>query len=112
MHDGMETNINSRQTENTFSGADGYRPTLNSYLYADEQAISKAAALLGDSATAREFAARAAALKRRGQQSLWGPPPPLFFHPISPRWKGGKKTRTPPHPTGPQARHPPAPARA
>ncbi len=28
MHDGMETNINSRQTTEPFSGAAGYRPTL------------------------------------------------------------------------------------
>jgi hypothetical protein len=47
MHDGMETNINSRQTADTFSGADGYRPTLNSYLYADARAISSAARRLG-----------------------------------------------------------------
>ena len=33
MHDGMETNINSRQTADTFAGGEGYRPTLNSYLY-------------------------------------------------------------------------------
>src|SRR2546422_7695074 len=106
MHDGMETNINSRQTENTFSGADGYRPTLNSYLYADEQAISKAAALLGDSATAREFAARAAALKRRGQQRPGGPPRALFFPPLVPAEKGGSKARAPPPPKGPPAGKP------
>src|SRR6056297_698860 len=46
MHDGMETNINSRQTENWFSGGDGYRPTLNSYLYADLQALSNTSRLL------------------------------------------------------------------
>ena len=34
MHDGMEVNINSRLTTDEGSGADGYRPTINSYLFA------------------------------------------------------------------------------
>ena len=33
--DGMEININSRQTRDRVRGAAGYRPTLNSYLWAD-----------------------------------------------------------------------------
>ena len=36
--DGMEFNINSRQTDDIDSGAEGYRPTLNSYLFADAEA--------------------------------------------------------------------------
>ena len=50
MHDGMETNINSRQTADEFSGAEGYRPTLNSYMYADARAIASAARRLGGAA--------------------------------------------------------------
>ncbi len=103
MHDGMETNINSRQTENTFSGAEGYRPTLNSYLYADEQAIAEAAGLLGDSATARQFATRAAALKRRVQQSLWDPARHFFFHEFARDEKDGIKAGTLTYQTGPYA---------
>ena len=68
MHDGMETNINSRQTADSFAGAEGYRPTLNSYLFADARAISRAAALLGDSSLSREYARRAADLKARVQE--------------------------------------------
>jgi hypothetical protein len=67
MHDGMETNINSRLTSDTFAGAEGYRPTLNSYLYADALAIAKTARLLGDEAKAEQFATRAAELKQRVQ---------------------------------------------
>jgi hypothetical protein len=37
--DGMETNINSRLTDDEFGGAEGYRPTLNSYLFADLSAL-------------------------------------------------------------------------
>src|SRR5262249_36616503 len=37
--DGMELNINSRQTRDEVRGSPGYRPTLNSYLWADALAI-------------------------------------------------------------------------
>src|SRR5216684_3048650 len=36
--DGMEININSRQTRDRVRGAPGYRPTLNSYMWADARA--------------------------------------------------------------------------
>lgn len=79
MHDGMETNINSRQTPQWFDGAPGYRPTLNAYLWADMIAISKAAVLAGDVAKAEEYAARAEALKERIQEELWDPEREFFF---------------------------------
>ena len=44
LHDGMERNINSRQTDDIDEGADGYRPTLNSYLFADARATARASA--------------------------------------------------------------------
>src|SRR5438105_6387752 len=80
LHDGMERNINSRQTDDIDTGADGYRPTLNSYLFADARAISRASALLGDSATARLFAQRAADIKRRVQEELWDARRGFFLH--------------------------------
>ncbi|WP_148306433.1 MGH1-like glycoside hydrolase domain-containing protein [Gemmatirosa kalamazoonensis] len=80
LHDGMERNINSRQTDDVDEGADGYRPTLNSYLFADARAISRASALFGDSATARLFAERAAAIKRRVQEELWDARRGFFLH--------------------------------
>jgi len=89
MHDGMETNINSRLTADEFSGADGYRPTINAYLYADEMAISRAAALLGQPEKARLFAARADSLKQRVQHELWDPKREFFFHQFRTDEKGG-----------------------
>ncbi len=80
MHDGMETNINSRLTADTFAGAEGYRPTLNSYLYADALAIANSARLLGGDVKAERFAARAAELKQRVQDELWDPEREFFFH--------------------------------
>jgi hypothetical protein len=79
MHDGMETNINSRQTEQWFDGAEGYRPTLNSYLWADATAIAKTHRLAGDGEAADVFEARAAALKARVQEELWDPERRFFF---------------------------------
>jgi len=79
MHDGMETTINSRQTPQWFDGAEGYRPTLNAYLYADAVAISRTAELAGDGVLAQEFAARADELKARVQQELWDPEREFFF---------------------------------
>lgn len=106
MHDGMETNINSRQTSDAFSGAEGYRPTLDSYLFADERAIARAAAVLGDAATARVFAAQAAALKRRVEQELWDPRREFFLHMFAHDERGGIEARTRTYQTGPYAGSP------
>ena len=106
LHDGMERNINSRQTDDIDTGADGYRPTLNSYIYADALAISRASRLLGDSATARNFAARAAALKRRVQDELWDPEREFFFHEFAHDDKGGIRARTLTYKSGPHAGDP------
>ena len=74
MHDGMETNIASRQTQDQFAGADSYRPTLNAYIYGDLIAIAKTLELMGDKANqdkARDYRSKAAALKKRVQDELW-----------------------------------------
>ncbi|HET8649696.1 MAG TPA: discoidin domain-containing protein [Gemmatimonadales bacterium] len=106
MHDGMESNIDSRQTTDEFSGADGYRPTLNSYLWADEQAISRAASLLGDTAAAATFAARAAELKQRIQGELWDPTRQFFFHQFANDEKDGIRAGSLTYQTGPHAGNP------
>jgi hypothetical protein len=106
MHDGMETNINSRQTADPFSGAEGYRPTLNSYLYADEQAIARASLLLGDSSAGREFASRAAALKQRVQRELWDSTRHFFFAQFAHDEQGGITAGSLTYQTGPFAGNP------
>jgi hypothetical protein len=80
--DGMEYNINSRQTKDIVRGAPGYRPTLNSYLWADALAIARLAQLKRDKKTADEFRARAAALKKTMQKKLWDPRR-RFFYPLA-----------------------------
>ena len=78
--DGMEININSRQTKDTVRGAPGYRPTLNAYLWADALAIARAADLAGEAATAKKFHDKAASLKDNLQKRLWDEKRQFFLH--------------------------------
>jgi hypothetical protein len=82
--DGMEYNINSRQTADLVRGAPAYRPTLNSYLYADALAIARIADLAGDVKTADIYRTKAAALKETVQKKLWDPKR-RFFYPLAMR---------------------------
>jgi hypothetical protein len=47
------------------------RPTINSYMYGNSQAIAAIARLAGRAAVAEEFAAKAATLRRLTQETLW-----------------------------------------
>lgn len=80
MHDGMETNINSRQTAKWFEGAPGYRPTLNSYMWGDANAISNIARITGDFATVSLFEKKASIIKTNFQKKNWDPTRDFFFH--------------------------------
>ena len=77
--DGMEFNINSRQTKDILRGANGYRPGFNAYMYADALAIARVARLGGDDATAKLYEAKAASLKEKVQKLLWDPKRDFFF---------------------------------
>ncbi|MDB6031740.1 MAG: hypBA2 [Verrucomicrobiales bacterium] len=77
--DGMEININSRQTKDTVRGAPGYRTTLNSYMWADAQAIANIARLAGNQKVRNEFLGKAASLKTNMQSKLWDPKREFFF---------------------------------
>ena len=65
--DGMEFNINSRQTKDILRGAPGYRPTMNAYMWADALAIAKVADLSGDGTTAGAYRAKASVIKQNLQ---------------------------------------------
>lgn len=71
--DASEFTDSSYHSCDSYHGGAGYRPTLNSYMYGDAVAISNVAALAGDTATAADFAARAATLRSTVQQTLWDP---------------------------------------
>ena len=77
--DGMEFNINSRQTTDILRGANGYRPGFNAYMYADALSIARTARLAGDTATAEEYEKKAASLKENVQKLLWDPKREFYF---------------------------------
>ena len=77
--DGMELNINSRQTHDIVRGGPGYRPSFNSYMWADAVAISRIAELANDPITAEKFRSKADDLRRNLQTKLWDEQRQFFF---------------------------------
>jgi len=77
--DGMEFNINSRQTKDILRGSPGYRPTMNAYMWADALAIARVADVAGDTVTAHAYRAKAAELKENLQNKLWDSQRQFFF---------------------------------
>lgn len=106
MHDGMETNINSRQTPKWFEGAPGYRPTLNSYMWADANAISNIAKLTGDQTTVGLFNKKASTIKSNFQQKNWDATRDFFFHRFAQDERDGIKANTLTYQTGKFAGNP------
>ena len=77
--DGMEFNINSRQTKDILRGAPSYRPSFNAYMWADAVAISKIAKLAGANDVASKFEDKASKLKAKMQELLWDRNRQFFF---------------------------------
>jgi hypothetical protein len=77
--DGMEFNINSRQTQDILRGAPSYRPSFNAYMWADSIAIARMARLAGDEALAERFETSAASLKDKMEEILWDNRRQFFF---------------------------------
>jgi len=78
--DGSELTPASYESSDPYHGGAGFRPTINSYQYGDARAIAAIARLSGDTATAKEYDARADALRVATQQHLWDPTRQFFFH--------------------------------
>lgn len=106
MHDGMETNINSRQTKQWFDGAPGYRPTLNSYMWAHALAIKNIAELNGDSTLADYYQKKADTIKTNFQNKNWDPKRNFFFHRFQNDEENGIKANTLTYETGEYAGNP------
>lgn len=77
--DGMEFNINSRQTQDILRGAPSYRPSFNAYMWADAIAISRIAMLAGKTDVSKTYQQKADALKAKVQQLLWDEKRKFFF---------------------------------
>ena len=69
--DAMEQSASSYASSDSYSGVPTLRPTINAYQYGAAEVISQLAAMRHQAGTAREFAAKAAALKAGVQRYLW-----------------------------------------
>ena len=65
--DGMEISVSGKMS----SDATGYRPTINSYMYADAVALSQMAAMLGRSEDVKTYRDKANEIKRLMDKYLW-----------------------------------------
>ncbi|BDI33147.1 hypothetical protein CCAX7_51980 [Capsulimonas corticalis] len=54
-----------------FVGGDAFRPSINSFMFANARAISRLSALAGDAATAQEYASKADTLRSLMERDLW-----------------------------------------
>jgi len=68
------SSIDASGGKDGFRGGDAFRPSINSYMFANARAISQLSALAGDDAVARDYAARAGRLKQRVTEDLWSAP--------------------------------------
>jgi hypothetical protein len=76
LQDATEFSVSASQT-----GGEGeaYRPTMNAYMYANAAAITRIATLAGDTATAADFAGKAASLRSKLHSELWNPQQQAFM---------------------------------
>jgi hypothetical protein len=81
--DGMEVSLSG----------DGYRPTLNSYMYGDAKAIARIARLAGNTQQAERFEKKAATLKKLIQDKLWDQQD-QFFKTLAVGRKPGEAAKT------------------
>lgn len=65
--------INASGGQDGFRGGDAFRPSINAYMVANARAISRIAALAGQSDQARLYADKAEALRSRMLADLWSP---------------------------------------
>jgi len=72
--DGMEVSVSGA----LHPGGEGYRATINSYMYGDALAIARIAERAGQEQLADRFRAKAAELKQLVQDKLWDPQAQFF----------------------------------
>ena len=78
--DGMEYTVSTKRTADAFHGGVGYRPTLNSYMYANALAVQRIAIMAGESNLASQYGRKATALKTNIQNRLWDEDRNFFLH--------------------------------
>ena len=85
---GLFWSIDTRDAMEKSISGDGYRPTLNSYMFGDAVAISEMAALAGDAAAEKQFGAKAEELRTLIETKLWNPKDE-FYETVSPAKESG-----------------------
>lgn len=89
---GLFWSIDTRDAMEKSISGDGYRPTLNSYMYADAVAIADTARAAGSSAVADEFQAKADKLHSLIETRLWNPAD-QFYEVVSPSADSGIRSQ-------------------
>lgn len=67
------SSIDASGCKDGFRGGDAFRPSINSYMYANAEAIKNIALLDGDTAKANFYKNKAWDIKQRTQSDLWNP---------------------------------------
>jgi hypothetical protein len=65
------SSIDASGGKDGFSGGQAFRPSINSYMWANFRAIANIASLAGRSDVSSSYAARASGLKKRFQDDIW-----------------------------------------
>lgn len=65
------SSIDASGGKDGFRGGDAFRPSVNSYMFANARALSKMAQMTGDAAMAADYAARAEAIRGHVLTDLW-----------------------------------------
>jgi hypothetical protein len=65
------SSIDATDGRDGFFGGNAFRPTINSFMFANAVAISKLAALAGDAATEKTYADKAASIRSNVETKLW-----------------------------------------
>ena len=78
--DAQEYSAPSVQTKDKFAGGLGYRPSHNSEMYGNAEAIVKIAKLKGEKTIENEFKDKAKALRESIIKHLWDQKRNFFFH--------------------------------
>ena len=78
--DAQEYSAASVQTKNKFGAGDGYRPSHNSEMYGNAEAIAKMARLAGNQKVEQDFTDRAKALRESIIKHLWDNKRNFFYH--------------------------------
>ncbi len=85
---GLFWSIDTRDAMEKSISGDGYRPTLNSYMYGDARAIAELSLAAGDPPAAAEFNRKANALHSLIETRLWNPKD-QFYEVVSPAADSG-----------------------